>query len=335
MEELHNCLIAFEILGLQYFSLKSLSKEDPKPKRPSWFRLLYMFFILIGAFLAVQAYGASTGIGVLAALKNKTIIALVIQNLMVIAYLIVIYASVIHSYKTTKITQQIFVIYSEMKKISLEAFGTYVDVKALRKRLFKMTLRMAMFFTLFHSLMMVMDPGTSLFQLLVTAIKNFILVVLSVKLVFYVKMVNENLLFLEKMVHELFPSQPIKIIDNINLHLTYVKSAASKNEPLKKAMAAREIYNKTITITSCVNETVGFSIFLLFVSLVITLTSGGHRIFVATVGGGGETLFGKKWNCFHIFLGIFRHLMILPYFRNFLQHRAFDFNLAYRCSTLQ
>lgn len=295
MEELNNCLIAFEISGLQYFSLKLSSTDDTKPKRPSWFRLLYMIFILIVAFFILQAYAKNSGEGLMLSLQNKSIIALVVQNIMVLAYFIVIFASIIHSYNTTNKTKQVFSISSQIKKQSFEAFGKSVDIRALKRKLFKMMRSMAMFFILFHLLMYFMDSGASLLGVLVTALKNFFLVALSLKLVVYVRLVNEHLNFLEEMVQELFPSPPIKIIDNINLHLTVVKSAGFKNEPLKKVRAAREIYNKTFAVTSLINDTVGFSIFLLFVSLILTLTSGGYRIYTASVGGpGGESIFGKK-----------------------------------------
>lgn len=296
MEELNNYLIVFEILGLQYFSLKSLFKVDTKKtKSPSWFRLLYMIFTIIVSFIILRLYGNISGLGLIKALHQNSIIALAVQNIMVLAFIFAITISIIHAYITTKKTKQIFVISSKIKKLCMEAFGKSVDVKALKKKLFRRTRSMAMYFSLFHLLMLVCDQDSLPVSVLVTALKNFILITLSFRLIFYTSLVNEHLNFLEEMVQELFPSPPIKIIDNIHLHLTFGKTATIKDTPLKKIMVARKMYCNLIEITNLVNETVGLSIFLLFISLVITMTSGGYRFFVASMGGpGGETLYGKR-----------------------------------------
>lgn len=296
MEELHNFLIVFEILGLQYFSLKSLLKVDPeKSKRPSWFRLFYMIFTIIVSCIVLKFYGNFSGSGLLKSLQQNSGIASTVQGIMVMAFMVVNNISIIHAYRTTNENKQIFIISSKIKKLCMEAFGKSVDVKALKKKLFRRTRSMAMYFSLFHLLMLVCDQDSLPVSVLVTALKNFILITLSFRLIFYTSLVNEHLNFLEEMVQELFPSPPIKIIDNIHLHLTFGKTATIKDTPLKKIMVARKMYCNLIEITNLVNETVGLSIFLLFISLVITMTSGGYRFFVASMGGpGGETLYGKR-----------------------------------------
>lgn len=295
MEELNNILIIFEMLGLQHFSLKLLLNVDTKTtKRPSWFRLFYMILTIIIFFFILKFYGNFSGSGLSKTLEQNSIIALTVQNIMVFAFMIVINISIIHSYRTTHNTKKIFIISSKINKLCLEAFGKSVDVKFLKKKLFRKMRSMAIYFTLFHLLMFLYEPNAQPVAVLVTAMKNFILLMLSFRLIVYTSLVNEHLRFLEKLVQELFPSPPIKIIDNINLHLTFVKSAAFKDKPLKKVMAAREMYGSVIEITNLVNDTIGLSIFLLFVSLVITMTSGGYRVFVASQGGpGGETLYGE------------------------------------------
>lgn len=292
MEELNNCLIVFEILGLQYFSLKTLFKEDAK--RPSWLRFFYMIFALIASITIIRNYGDFSGAGLLKSVQEKTMIALSVQNIMVMAFMVVISVSIIHAYKTTNEYKQIFIISSKIIRISSEAFGKSLDVKTLKKKLFKRIRSMVIFFIVFHSLMFVFDPLSSPVAVVFSALKNLILLMLSFRLVVCTSLVNEHLNFLEVMVDKMFPSPPIKIIDNINLHLTYVKSATLKDKPLKKIMAAREVYSHTLEISNLVNNTVGLSIFLLFVSLVIAMTSGGHRLFVASMGGpGGDNMYGE------------------------------------------
>jgi prepilin signal peptidase PulO-like enzyme (type II secretory pathway) len=280
--ELNSCVIVYEIMGLQYFRLKSLTYENYK-KKPTKVHVVFMVVLVTIVLTLMTSYVVKDHSLVEEDLAAKNILMFAIQHSMNCAMMNCVCVSIVQSFTSTQKIKRIYVNFKEILQIANFEFCCSFDFKLFRNAAFKRMAAMIIFITLLHGTLMSFHIRNeeNLIKLLFGAIPILFLFMIVNKFVFYVALINSQLSFLLILVTKMF--QPsVKIIENINFHL---KSNPSVQEHFRKLHAIRKIYNIIYENALLVNESIGLTILMMLISLVITLTVSGYEIFVIIVGG--------------------------------------------------
>lgn len=288
-DELNGSLFFFELMGLQYFSLKSLTQDSLKNKI-TVYRFVYMVFLLIFVLSFVVAFVVADNFTFIESLTAKNVIMFAIKNSMNVGLVLVVCTSLIQSYVSTEYIKKIYLNTDEIARLAFCEFKVFIDFKKIKKSVWKRLAIMAVFFITLQGVIGFtnMKYLNNFYTMLIGIIPLFFFLVIVFKLVFYIDFINLHLEFLEKLIEDVPILQPIKIIDNINLHLLSVKSVKPvkpPEDPMRKFRITRKIYNIIYENSILINDSNGLTVLMLLTSLVIALTATGYQGFVIIVGG--------------------------------------------------
>jgi hypothetical protein len=280
-KELNNSLFIYEIMGLQYFSLKSLNYKNYKHP-PTFFRVVLMFFLIAIILLLMITYVVKDHKVVEGNLTAKNVLMFAVHHLMNFGLILVTCTSIIQSYTSDLQVKMIYINFKEILQISQQEFGSVWDFKKVKVSARKRMICMSVFIILLHGTVMLMKIGSSeiIFKMLLGLFPVLFFLMISNKFIFYVTLINYQLKLLITLLTQTF--QSIKIIDNINCHL---KPKKFNEDSLNKLRTARKVYNLIQENASLTNESNGLTILIMFVGLVVALTVSGFEIFVIIVGG--------------------------------------------------
>lgn len=310
-EEINKCLIIFEVLGLQYFSLKSMTPKNQKD-HPSWLRRLYLILSLVSILLLASFFiVGNNDLGVDPdKLTAKNVMTFAIQNTMDIGLVVVFCASVIQAYSTTLKIKRFYVNFKEVAQLSQREFKKEFDFKTLRFKVLKRLLIISVAFVAIHSSNGVFRIKTTddIIGVVMGGLLFSFLILSSFKYNFYVMMINEQLKFLEENVKDFVEIRSISTIDSLQFQIINPKPYKSFDNSLLKLIAARKIYNKIYASGNLVNECHGFTILFSIVNLVTTLTASGYKTFVIAVSGMDKEKMMRKDNASTLNSGIVNFL---------------------------
>lgn len=298
-DELHSSTILFEMFGLQYFSLKSL-KDHGVPQKLPYLRAIYMIFLifLYTSLMAIYVFTDESFLD--RRVTAKTVLTYTIQHSMKIGLFLVIFSSVLQSFLSTKKLATIFENFRKVFEITSEDFNVTQNFIKIKQR-FKINVTLMIIFLLSTQVFLIVMDTKSFeeFIFLCCGTLPIIFVLLTVfKFVFYVQMINHELKMLSNLVEGIFRLQSPKIIEQLDLHLISVKPHRFYDDVFKKFVSAKKIYNILYENGSLLNGSMGFTMLVLLIVLVITLTASGYQIFVILVGGTEEkTIAGKFGSC--------------------------------------
>lgn len=285
--ELNSCLIIFEVMGLQYFSLKKLGCNDAKSYKKVQ-RFLYMVFLLVfmntitTVFIANEHEIIKDEI-----ITAKNIMMFAVQHTMDVGFLLVMCTGIIQSFLTTQSVKKIFLNTKEILQMGMTEFKTSIDLREMKRMAWKRLAVMVIFILTIHVTLMIVhkERPEAVLQLFYGLPPVFFLGVVVYKFVFYVGMVNSQLEFVGTLLEKVFKKEPMRIIDNISFHLTSVKFVKPPEDPLKRLRVVWKIYNQIYESGVLVNDSLGLTILIILTSLVVTLTVSGYEIFVILIGG--------------------------------------------------
>lgn len=296
IDELNSSMIIFEISGLHYFSLKN-PKEHEISKKPSYVRSLYMIFVLVIYTSLMAIYIFTDENFSEHKVTAKTVLTYTIQHSMKIGLFLVIFSSVLQSFFSTKKLVTIFENLRKIFQITSDDFKVTQNLLKIKKR-FKINVTLMVLFLASTQIFLFVMESKSIenFLLLCCGTLPIIFVLLTVfKFVFYVQMINHELKMLRNLVEGIFQVQSPKVINRLDLHLVSVKPQIFYDDVFKKFVSAKKIYNILYDNGCLLNESMGFTMLVLLIVLVITLTASGYQIFVILVGGNeNRTIAGNK-----------------------------------------
>lgn len=295
-EELNGCLTVFEAMGLQYFSLKSLTWKNLK-ERPSVCRTIYMILVLCVITLMTVLFILKDQALMRDSMSSKNVLMFIVQHSMNVAMIIVLFTSLLQSFFSTRSIKKIYFNMKQIAVICLQEFRIELDFERIKKETWIKYSTMLSFLTIIH-VVLALNTGQSIDDVLHLAFGIVPLLFLNTvvfKFVFYVGIINNQLEFMIKLLDDIFKYRPIRIIDNINYHLTTVKPAKTPEDPMKKLRAVWKIYNIVYDNGLLVNRSFGLTLLAMLGSLVILLTISGYQAFVIMIGElpAGRTL-GKS-----------------------------------------
>lgn len=286
--ELDICTVFFEVIGLQYFSLKSLTIKSAGTS-PSWIRLTYFLFVLICSTVFCVIYLSYSFGDQEEKLNAKNILMFIIENSINVGMFVVIWTSLIQSYLTTAKIKTMFLNVNEMVRIVRHEFGKKTDFKQIRKDAWKRLALSLVAFCIFHGILAViavLQRGPyAIISVFFGSSPILMLIFILYKFIFFATMINYQLDLIEHLLTESFQYQPIRIIDNINMYLDPSSPRIPRDDYFRKLFAIRKIYCLVYDNSLLVNESNGFSIFCVIVTMTVALTGSGYQLFLIIMGG--------------------------------------------------
>lgn len=280
-KDLDTSLIIFEVLGLQYFSLKALKKENVND-RPSVFRFLYMLVLcavvttLMVLFIVYRAPVMEKKV------TPKNALMFAIQNMISVCIILVVCVSFFQSFASTSLVKKIFLNSQEIAELCFNEFRIIIDHNQMKKATWRRFSIMLVFLGTVHGTITAVKMKSTqdiLFMFILILPITFLLMI-SFKLIFYVRMLNIELKILKK------------ILDKIDLQLKLhpmVMTIIQPNEHIEdysnNLTIARRIYNLIYENGMLINSSNGLTILILLMTLVVSLTASGYELFVIIVGG--------------------------------------------------
>lgn len=279
--DLDSCLKVFEVLGLQYFSLKHLTRENVN-KGPSFCRVAVMLVLLIFVctlliFFIVESES-------LERVTAKNVVIFAVKNSLNFGLLAVCSISIIESFVCTKNVKKVFLNLKTLVETSHQKLGVSVNLKSFKKSVWKRMLSTFLVLSVAHVSIAVvyMNNIDDFINIVLVSVPLIFFMIVVVKINFYVHLINFELEILNQMVAETFHQQPFKIIENINVHLTSVKSCI---DPLEDLRVTREVFNLIYESGKLINESIGLTVLTMLTSSVVSLTVSSYELFIVCIGG--------------------------------------------------
>lgn len=281
---LNSCLVLLELAGLQYFSLKSLDIDAKKG--PSIPRTVYMLFLLVCINALTIAFIVNDKLIATGDLTTQKLLTCIVQRSISVGMVLVLCTSFVQSYVTTENIMKVHLNSKEIARLS-QVFKIFINFKKVKIKAWKMIWMMFGFLATVHGSLMLahLNNSAEILQILLGCLPMVFLLVIVYKFVFYVNMVNSQLKFLNKLLCRIFQYQPIKIIDNINYHLMHVKPLKPADDTLSKLRVIWKIYNNIYESGILINESIGLTVLVLFMGIVIALTVSGYEMYIIIAGG--------------------------------------------------
>lgn len=282
IQQLNGCLVIFELIGFQFFSLKALNQANYKD-RPTAFRAIYMVTILV--FLAIKMYFFimmsieynKSDVKITA----KNVVMLAIQRFMDFGLVVVFLTNLIQSFMSTQSIKMVFINVEKIVQLVKNEFKVIINFEKIRFATWKRFYIMLICVGAFHAITsyLMFCNNQTILQMLTAVVPVFFLIMIVYKFIFYVGMINHQLKFLAKLLDNIFVYKSSKIVES------FPKKLVKFDDPIRKLRAARQIYNYIYHNSTLINDSLGLTILVLLAVLVTSLTACGYKIFVIVIGG--------------------------------------------------
>lgn len=287
-KELNSCLVIFELSGLQYFSLKSLTSENVN-SRPSWVRLVYMLVLLViltGLVLAsiyIEEEESDQS------LTTRNLLGFIIQQSMNAGLILVTVTTLIESYLSTQNMKQLYLNQKEIVQTYSQHFDVIIDFKKVKKMATRRGLALIVFYLGINGVLTAIHLETEKYLLLflIGLVPVLFLFMAVLKFLFYVSTVNEQLTFLMNYLEEIFKHDTINLIEDMNHRMIQLKPKQTRpaDDHIRKLRSAVKIYGIIHENSGLINASVGWSVLSFLLCLTTATTVSAYQLFVILVGG--------------------------------------------------
>lgn len=283
-KELNSSLILFEVLGLQYFSLKSLNKENVNV-RPSAFRFLYMLVMCSVVTSLMVCFILFTTPQMENKVTAKNAVTFAVQNMISVCIILVVCISFFQSFASTSLVKRIFLNSNEVAELCYNEFKIFIDINRIKKSVWKRLLAVLIFLLFVYGILISVHLKSPLdiFPMFVLILPMIFLMMISFKLTFYVRMINIKLKLLKNILEDIYTH--LKLGQTMVVTCTTIKSIEPLENHSSKLIVARRIYNLIYENGILINASNGLTILILLMTLVVSLTASGYELFVMMVGG--------------------------------------------------
>lgn len=287
VKNLGDCVTVFQLLGHFYFSFKNVSPKT-RDHRPDLRHTIYLLFLLI--FLASQVVLfsiAEISSDYVKSLTAKTLPNLILINAFFFGLLSQVCIGAIQSYLATPLTKTIILNSIRISEMCQVNFQHFIDHKAIRDRLVKLSSFLAVYFVgtasfqyLFSKLYL--NESSTEVKNITTACPILFLTTLVVKFLFHVHLVNTHLEAVCTIAVNTFPKYHFAgVVNGI-----FVKPVKAKlyQETTSKLQTISRIYLLIVENAELVNRSMGITLFAVTATSVTAMISGVYRIFMAVIG---------------------------------------------------
>lgn len=293
-KELHSSLVIFEILGLQCFSLKKLTRGNINASL-SIGRIVYAIFIIFLIF-CLMLLGISQAPTMLIddqpVVTQKNVLIVAIGNALGYGMVINLIMCVVSSCISSKQVKMFFQNVREAMMLMHYEFQYAVELNKIKKSAQKrlLVLMLAFFFT--YGLMIYRNFEMGLVAFMAVVPGHFYLVVNFYKFIFLVVIINqqmEDLNFL--LTNHILSEETGKDREFKIIHMNQIKVT---DGVLRKLKAARKIYNLIHESGALVNTSNELSILSGILLIFVILTSRGYEMFTMSIGSMSEEYFSDS-----------------------------------------
>lgn len=242
-EDLNGCLIIFELVGLQYFSLKSMNEDNVangSTKCRKFFLMVQLTIVGVVLITILVNFESPMTDEV----NAKTVLLFLIVQLSNLGIVLMTLISLIKSYTSTRRIKKIFCNSKAISDIVKRDFYVSTDFGVIKRRAWWKFALMLMFFAVTTAGLIGDDISP---EAMLAMLPIAFLLISVYQFIFYVGMLNCQLASLNALLRNYFDYKPIRIIDNIELYVTQLKPA---DESLIKLRAAMKVYNLFFEIGS-------------------------------------------------------------------------------------
>lgn len=217
---------------------------------------------------------------------SKTIFTYVIQKLLSIGLISIVCTSIIESFLTTKCVKKIFLNTEEMALKVLKEFNICIDFNAIRKSVWKKLSVVVIFLLVLHGTYLFASYGLVTFhemlQRTIGIVVTFFFLMIIFKLIFYVEMVNNQLILLEKFTENFPKSKPREMLHSFRF-LTLDQKLESEDHS-RQVHTMCKIYELIYENGALVNASHGLTSLVILSDIVVACTILGYQAFMLMVG---------------------------------------------------
>lgn len=273
-DDLNGCLFIFEILGMQFFSLKSISQDDFK-QRLSIFRITY--FLVFCVIDLGFAYFIIRGTLFLDKMTTKNVLTIIFLHLVYVTNLAAFLVGFVQSVTHTKIIKKFYKNFQELYEICYNDFNITMNFAQIRSLCFKKIWATIIFLGMIFAGYLATRKFFLDEKTLMWIIANIITIFTTMTAIKYsliVDFVNFQLSYLEKLFQATFKRQRCQIIVTVQV---FEKPDKEKLRKLNKALL---IYSKICENAAIVNKSMGLTMLLILIVAVTLITNEGFEICV-------------------------------------------------------
>lgn len=282
--ELHNSMLVFEIMGLQYFSLKSVGRQ--MQNNPQTWRVVQMLATLIVLTTLTIVYVMLDEKVEDTKVNAKNILMFTISRSTSFGLIFVVIISVLQSFFSTQKCKQFFLNTKQIVQILQQNFKVDDNFWNLRKFAWIRCLVLFGFMIVLQVLITLhnIQSNAPLWAIAVSFPAVFCFLVIVYKFVFYVVIVNAQLSSLNLIIRQMIEFDA-NVRLNIKSYFVDVKPSMYLNEYSVKLRALRKIYNLIFKNANLINRGFGLTVLIIVIDSVVICTAMGYEVFVHVMGG--------------------------------------------------
>lgn len=289
---LHGCLVPYEVYGLQYFSLKASLKcnfkDSTSISRKIYFALLFIASLVFGGGVIVLSSIYSGKV------STKNVLTRIYSESINYTAFAALWIDLLQSFDSTKYLKKLFKNSKAIVESCYHELNVTMSFSRLRKSSWQRFLVMGTVFLIMQSTFMFrnkdLDDDYIVDLVIVVTFVTFFLM-LTNKFLFYVCLINFQLEFVHKMLQSVTKNYfgPVNVKE-FNLYQKSHKDC----ELLAKLHAIWRIYDKARENGTLVNKSLGISMFLTLMNIIMGIAYCGFVFSAAAMGDFSEDLFGKE-----------------------------------------
>lgn len=288
VEKFEFCFKTFEIFGLHFFNSSDIENgKSDELRSPSKRRTFYMLFILIAltAFVSVFVLFEEDVVDDSEDVTIDNVVMVAVEGLMSAAFFAIIVVTIIESFFRTKEWIKFHVntikIMKDMKQMGVDdVFGDF------GKRSRRNTVIVITVFFVIHVSVGIIELKSDFVQMIAFTIfatlPMLFTLMLTIRIIFYVSMVNHLLLRLSTNFKNLYRIHSDKTEKILNFDDSTVKAFV---DPVKSLLVVRNCYNLILKNSIILNKIWGFCLLCFSLGHVVSLTVSMYEFFVHWVDG--------------------------------------------------
>lgn len=280
----------YEIMGLQFFSLSSVSlqdgflQEDRVSKKHKFLILITVTALLV----QITGIGSAIWLEKQNQQNDNVTTGLIVQFTAYSMMVFVVAVSILHSFAMTKQTKKIFRNFMKTSKIFAVELDEKIDDANLARRIKLSFIRVSSCFVVLTVLLLAFiyqHNQTNVFLWAVLVIfPHFFLNVVDNYFMFFIMIVNENLKTIAKVLAKFQKMRETKKLSIVTTHLYVKTERRSYDETFNSLLKLKRIYGIIADTTSLINKVMGLPFMLKLVLMILGNVSAGYKIYLALMG---------------------------------------------------
>lgn len=290
-EKLHFFPFLFEILGLQYFSLKKLTSSNVNQCPSLWRKLqiVIMIALVILIFLSMICISLVRSEKNDEAIMNKNILMTFLRKSMKFNWITYFVLSLTYSFTSTREVKMFYLNSREVMQMIYQDFNVTMDTQNINKAAWKRFVAVTTLFFLNYGTLFFQESG--LITLLIRLLLGFPALVYFImsfyRFLFLVEIVNSQLELLNSVLTSQFSSGEPQNAGNLIEHKVIISARpnnVSSSVLLYKIKTARKVFNLIQENGDHINSSNGLTVFAYLTLMMAISTSKCYDFFVLSMG---------------------------------------------------